>query len=293
MPPRSFRRGRGTPPGHPAAPSSVPACGWAGPGLLDSHRPEPPGPSSSGTARGPPAGSGRGHKISSPGLPSCPSALCVVLGGVPRATGWHPQMAIPLVRTWWQRRSGFLPGFRHQCNKVRRKEGSGQGWLVKTQVCLFKTDKLTQVRTLRHPETSTLSFVSAITLCIRSDCFSLTARALESSLRLSLNCHSTAAFIRSPRQLLQSDTGDPHFALDPLTYRCLLSLSPAADFAEPRPPRHSVDFYKAHCSEKRGVLWLASYLVHCNWLHTSSPIWKCYAPNCIVMPFPGKTRLKQ
>ncbi len=75
------------PPGHPAAPSSVPACGWAGPGLLDSHRPEPPGPSSSGTARGPPAGSGRGHRISSPGLPSCPSALCVVLGGVPRATG--------------------------------------------------------------------------------------------------------------------------------------------------------------------------------------------------------------
>ncbi len=55
---------------------------------------------------------------------------------------------------------------------------------------------------------------------------------------LSLNCRSTAAFIRSPRQLLQSDTGDPHFALDPLTYRCLLSLSPAADFAEPRPPRH-------------------------------------------------------
>ncbi len=109
---------------------------------------------------------------------------------------------------------------------------------MKTQVCLFKTDKLTQVRTLRHPETSTLSFVSAITLSIRSDCFSLTARALESSLRLSLNCRSTAAFIRSPRQLLQSDTGDPHFALDPLTYRCLLSLSPAADFAEPRPPRH-------------------------------------------------------
>ncbi len=54
-----------------------------------------------------------------------------------------------------------------------------------------------------------------------------------------MNCRSTAAFIRSPRQLLQSDTGDPHFALDPLTYRCLLSLSPAADFAEPRPPRHT------------------------------------------------------
>ncbi len=44
----------------------------------------------------------------------------------------------------------------------------------------------------------------------------------------------------SPRQLLQSDTGVPHFALDPLTYRCLLSLSPAADFAEPRPPHHNM-----------------------------------------------------
>ncbi len=32
-----------------------------------------------------------------------------VLGGVPRAIGWPPQTAIPLVRTWWQRRSGFLP----------------------------------------------------------------------------------------------------------------------------------------------------------------------------------------
>ncbi len=198
MPPRSFQTGRGTPPGHPAAPSSVPACEWAGPGPLDSHRPEPPGPSSSGTDRGPPAGSGRGHRISSPGLPSCPSALCDVLGVVPRATGWHPQMAIPMVRTWSA--AAFRlpsPGFGNQCSKVRRKEGSGQGWLVKTQVFLFKADKLTQVRTLRHPETSTLSFVSAITLCIRSDCFSLTARAPESSLRLSL-------WTAVPRRLLSS-----------------------------------------------------------------------------------------
>ncbi len=63
------------------------------------------------------------------------------------------------------------------------------------------------------------------------------ARVLTPS--LSMNSCSTVAFIWSPRQLLQSDTGVPHFALDPLTYRCLLSLSPAADFAEPRPPRHS------------------------------------------------------
>ncbi len=94
------------------------------------------------------------------------------------------------------------------------------------------------MRTLRVLKTSTLSVVSAITLSIRSGCLPLTDRAPESSLRLSLNSCSTVAFIWSPRQLLQSDTGVPHFALDPLTYRCLLSPSPAADFAEPRPPRH-------------------------------------------------------
>ncbi len=95
------------------------------------------------------------------------------------------------------------------------------------------------MRTLRVLKTSTLSVVSAITLSIRSGCLSLTDRAPESSLRLSQwTPVSTVAFIWSPRQLLQSDTGVPHFALDPLTYRCLLSLSPAADFAEPRPPRH-------------------------------------------------------
>ncbi len=95
------------------------------------------------------------------------------------------------------------------------------------------------MRTLHVLKTSTLSVVSAITLSIRSGCLPLTDRAPESSLRLSLNSCSTVAFIWSPRQLLQSDTGVPHFALDPLTYRCLLSPSPAADFAEPRPPRHN------------------------------------------------------
>ncbi len=87
MPPRFSRRGREKPPGRPAAPSSVPACGWTGLGLVESPQPEPPGPSSSGTARGPPAGSGRGHRIDALGPPSCPAALCGVPGGVPRATG--------------------------------------------------------------------------------------------------------------------------------------------------------------------------------------------------------------
>ncbi len=115
-----------------------------------------------------------------------------------------------------------------------RKEGSGQGWLGKTRV------KFIQIKQLRALKTSTLLVVSAITLSIRFGCLPLTDRAPESSLRLSPRVPTPRwLYWVSPRQLLQSDTGVPHFALDPLTYRCLLSLSPAADFAEPRPPRHT------------------------------------------------------
>ncbi len=107
------------------------------------------------------------------------------------------------------------------------------------------SDKLKQLRTLRALKTSTLSVVSAITLSIRFGCLPLTDRAPESSLRLSLRVPTPRwLYWVSPRQLLQSDTGVPHFALDPLTYRCLLSLSPAADFAEPRPPRHTYLSFK-------------------------------------------------
>ncbi len=105
------------------------------------------------------------------------------------------------------------------------------------------SDKLKQLRTLRALKTSTLSVVSAITLSIRFGCLPLTDRAPESSLRLSPRVPTPRwLYWVSPRQLLQSDTGVPHFALDPLTYRCLLSLSPAADFAEPRPPCHIYAF---------------------------------------------------
>ncbi len=54
------------------------------------------------------------------------------------------------------------------------------------------------------------------------------------------------------------------------------------------------NFYKAHRSEKRGVLWLASYPVRCDWPNSSS-VWHvtCYAPYRIVMPCPGTTRQKQ
>ncbi len=95
------------------------------------------------------------------------------------------------------------------------------------------------MRTLRLLGTSTLSVVSVFTLSIRSGCLPITDHAPESPLRLSLRVPAPRwLYWVSPRQLLQSDTGVPHFALDPLTYRCLLSLSPTADFAEPRPPRH-------------------------------------------------------
>ncbi len=95
------------------------------------------------------------------------------------------------------------------------------------------------MHTLRLLSTSTLSVVSVFTLSIRSGCLPITDHAPESPLRLSPRVPAPQwLYWVSPCQLLQSDTGVPHFALDPLTYRCLLSLSPAADFAEPRPPRH-------------------------------------------------------
>ncbi len=36
--------------------------------------------------------------------------------------------------------------------------------------------------------------------------------------------------------------------------------------------------YKAHCSKKRAVLWLASKPVCCDWPYTSSVRRKCYTP---------------
>ncbi len=55
------------------------------------------------------------------------------------------------------------------------------------------------------------------------------------------------------------------------TYRTLLLLLSAP----------LVDFYKAHHSEKRGVLWLASYAVRCDWPDTSSMWQICYTPDHI------------
>ncbi len=101
------------------------------------------------------------------------------------------------------------------------------------------------MRTLRVLGTSTLSVVSAFTLCVRSGCLPLTDHAPESPLRLSPNSHSTVALSGLSMPITAIRHRFSHFALDPLTYRCLLSLSSAADFAEPRPPRHTqyLDFF--------------------------------------------------
>ncbi len=131
-----------------------------------------------------------------------------------------------------------FPGFGTSVTKfvMEGRKRTGLAWEDSGEIY---SDKLKQLRTLRALKTSTLSVVSAITLSIRFGCLPLTDRAPESSLRLSPRVPTPRwLYWVSPRQLLQSDTGVPHFALDPLTYRCLLSLSPAADFAEPRPPRH-------------------------------------------------------
>ncbi len=112
---------------------------------------------------------------------------------------------------------------------ARGNSGDFIAFLINLNRCALCASSVHQLSRLSQRSLS--AFVLAVSL--------ITDHAPESPLRLSMNSCSTVAFIRSPRQLLQSDTGVPHFALDPLTYRCLLSLSPTADFVEPRPPRHS------------------------------------------------------
>ncbi len=124
------------------------------------------------------------------------------------------------------------------CNKVRKKEGSGQGWLVKTRViyctqinlnrCALCASSVHQLSRLSPRSLSVFVLAVSRTQTMRPSLHSVSPRMPAPQW----------LYLVSPRQLLQSDTGVPHFALDPLTYRCLLSPSPAADFAEPRPPRH-------------------------------------------------------
>ncbi len=44
-----------------------------------------------------------------------------------------------------------------------------------------------------------------------------------------------------------------------------------------------VDLYKAHCSEKQGMLWLAHYPVRCDWMNVTPP-------HRIVMLCPDETK---
>ncbi len=120
-------------------------------------------------------------------------------------------------------------------------EGKGQGWLVEIRVIYcFDSTKLNRCA-LCASYAHQLSRLSRISL-------SVFVLAIPSAQSMRPSLHSVSLTVLqfpggfypvSPCQLLQSDTGVPHFALDPLTHRCLLSLSPAADFAEPRPPRHT------------------------------------------------------
>ncbi len=95
--------------------------------------------------------------------------------------------------------------FRHHCSKIRRKEGSGQGWLVETRVilllflinlnrCALCASSVHQLSRLSQRSLS--AFVLAVSL--------VTDHVPESPLCLSLNSCSTVAFIWSPRQLLQT-----------------------------------------------------------------------------------------
>ncbi len=212
-------------------------------GLLNSPQPEPPGPSSSGAA----ARSSRWFWTRAQNLLSWSALMST---SALWCSWWSPASdwitsanGDPVGEDMMASgRSGFLSRVSGtSVTMFVKKEGSGQGWLGKTRVKFIQINlnscaplrALKNINSLGCSPRSLSAFVSAVSR-------SQTVRP-SSSLRLSPRVLTPRwLYWVSPRQLLQSDTGVPHFALDPLTYRCLLSLSPAADFAEPRPPRHSV-----------------------------------------------------
>ncbi len=143
MPPAVFSKRSRTPPGHPAAPSSVPALWVGGAGAVGLS---PARTSRSiqlrSSSRVLPLVLDEGTKSS---LLVCPHVhqRFVVVESRERLDDLRKRRS----RWWGHDGSGVpasFPGFRHQCNKVRRKEGSGQDWLVKTQVFL-----LTQINSHR------------------------------------------------------------------------------------------------------------------------------------------------
>ncbi len=102
-------------------------------------------------------------------------------------------------------------------------------------ICCFFNTKLTRLRTLCLVCSSTLTVVSDFTLCVRSGYPLSPAHAPESPLRLSLSSpRSPVVFIRSLHANYCNQT--QVFLILHLTHLLTaVCLSPAADFAEPRP----------------------------------------------------------
>ncbi len=171
MPPRSSRRGRETPPGHLRShllQRHVGGQGWGWWNPLSPNLPVHPAPEQLAVLL---LVLDEGAETAFLVLPHVQQRLVMFL--------MESRERLDDIRKWRTRRRwhdgggvpASFPGFRHHCNNVRTKEGSGQGWLVETRVVLL-SDQLKQVRTLRVLCTSTLSVASAITLCVRSGCLS-------------------------------------------------------------------------------------------------------------------------
>ncbi len=129
------------------------------------------------------------------------------------------------------------------CNKVRKKEGSGQGWLVKTRViyciqinlnrCALCASSVHQLSRLSQHSLSVFVLAVSRTQTMRPSLHSVSL----------LECPPHGGFIWSLHANYCNQT--QVFLILHLTH--LLTavfwvLLPAADFAEPRPPRHSAFF---------------------------------------------------
>ncbi len=132
--------------------------------------------------------------------------------------------------------------FKTLCSKIQSKEGRGQGWRKETRVTLFnksKSQNKGRIIGAVHKSSAFHNYaVSRTSPVLRA----VSVHKSQSRLSLSdFHYCQRLFYLVSSRQLLQSDTGVHHFALDILTHRSSPdALSLAADFAEPRPRRHTL-----------------------------------------------------
>ncbi len=146
-------------------------------------------------------------------------------------TSQAPQVALVGLAAW-QRTRFLVLGFGTSVIKFNKEEGRGsQGWRVQLLLVTNKGPKETKQLLLDSLPSPTPSEHTQIMLSLLGN------QSLSRPPRL-----AGWLYLVSP-QSLELETGVSHHSLDLFITACLLTRSPAAAFAFPRPPRHNIYIY--------------------------------------------------